>query len=631
MQPLPLATVMVCNEDCNIDCEYADPGWSAWSQCSVTCGTGVQTRTRGIQRVSRGGGRECDHLSETTTCEMPACDFFKHSYTLQSVCQPSNTTLGCGLGVSTSDLICFMNGVLQPNTSGCDAALGLKARQKIFFCQVPCDDECVWSEWSAFEWCPECRDKCYKRTRHILRQGSNCGGVTEHFAPCSMDEPFWWTGNWTDCIVEGTPRDDYCGAGIQRRKVECQLGDKGATYEEVCSQLTKPDTARGCSVPCPVDCVVDVFSEWSSCGECSSDLRATVTRWRRVLAWPENGGRSCPHLLEERACPNVGCDEYFVETNSSALDCSAESTDGVCGLVSHTVLLCRRNTEFVELEECLKANANGKIVHNAELLHRRGDVYCDIECPAMEECEFAGFWPWSECLLICGWSPENRFQFRTRTLRGSWEGSQETCHNRQLEVRVCPPITGATTNETGPGESERCIKFDWVAYDWHPNNTRDVQCHGNGSHVEDSACIESLHPVTKRDAQLDGLCDCPFLGECDKETTECFCRDGFEMAASLCLPIEGCIADSLLWVVSQQCLPQETCSDSGECVCPEGRDCTTAAPPSTGGVPTPTVAMGTSSTEDTGTGGVPTSTVAVGTSPTGEETGTKPSGECLWE
>ena len=607
-------TIEVCNDNCNIDCEYAQPGWSVWSPCSVTCGTGIQTRTRRVQRDPRGEGRPCSRLNETTTCEMPACNFFKYSYTPRSLCQPNNETLGCGDGSSTSDLLCLVNGVAQPNASACQPSLGLKAPQRIYTCSVPCDGDCVWSEWSSFKWCPECRSGCYRRSRHILRSGDDCEGTAEQFRPCPMDEAFWWTGDWTDCIVQGASQEDYCGAGIQRRKVECRQGNKGATYDEVCSHIIKPETARGCTVPCPIDCVVGSFSEWTSCGECSSELRATITRERHILVYPENGGRRCPHLTEERACPNLGCDEYFVETNTSALDCTAESTDGVCGLVSHNVLLCRRNTKYVELEECLRADASGKMVHNADLLHRHTDIYCNIECPVVEECHFTEFGPWSKCLHICDWSPEDTFQFRTRTLLSSRRENQEECHKLQQEVRVCSPVT-RTTNVTR--EEESCIRFDWVSSKWYSNNTRDVRCHGRSSHVEDSACIKSLHPVTKRNADLMGICNCPFLSECDGMTTECFCREGFEMTSSLCLPVDGCVYNEDLLEESQQCQLYEVCNTDGYCVCPKDQDCpidpTTPATP-TGSRPSPTVTMATGGVE---------------TDPEGEETGTKPSGECL--
>ena len=608
------ATESTCNENCNIDCVYVEPGWSQWSDCSVSCGVGVKTRTRTIARLSQGVGRPCGHLNETTTCDMPACNFYKQSYTSPSMCQPVNETLGCGEGRATSDLVCYVNGVAHSNTSACEPSLGPKPLQRSVTCRVPCDGECVWSEWTAFEWCPDC-SSCYKRTRYILRLGPDCSGGREQYRPCPMEEVFWKTHQWTDCIVEGS-HSDYCGAGIQRRIVECWLGDK-VTYDERCSHLMKPVSERPCSVACPVDCVVGPFGEWSSCGDCSTDLRATVTRERRVLVWPQNEGRSCPHQEEEKACPNIGCDEYFVETNSSALDCSAELTDEVCGLVSHDILLCRKNTVYVSVEECLRANASGKVVHNSELLTRGAELYCNIDCPTVELCEFTEFEEWSECLYLCNWPYKFRFQFqfRTQTLLSSWEGSQEACHKEQVEVRVCTPTVKPTNETLLGGERQSCIDFEWVMSIWYSNDTRDVACHSDGSQVADTACIMSDQPVSKRSSTEVGICDCPMLGDCNKITTECYCVDGFEMAGSLCLPATGCLnGDSDLWNRSQQCLPGEVCSEEdSSCVCPEGVECiqpTVVTPPSVSGFPTATVTMGTT-----------------GEGPTEEKTGTKPSGE----
>ena len=599
-------SVQTCSVPCNIDCEYGN-GWSLWSPCSVTCGAGFQTRTRSSSRtpVHEEGGRPCQHLSQNRTCEMEPCGYpeYVNRPIPPPVCEPLNGTLGCGPGERLMEAVCLINGVSQPNTSACEPKLGPRSPSPDP-CHAPCEGECVLSEWSEWNWCPDCNSGCYRKTRRILRRGTdNCEGVElSRVRSCSSSKFVWSAGEWSDCVVEWTPRSqrDYCGHGVQRRSVECVLIRNGeVAYDAKCVGQERPLSARGCSIPCPIDCVVGSFSEWSYCGECTSDLRATRTRERRVLVQQENGGRDCPHLTERQSCPNIGCDEYFVETNTTALNCSAETTTQTCGRIPHTVLLCRKNTVYVPLEECMEANATGKIIHRADLLNRH-DLYCDIECPEIPECLFGHYGEWSECLHMCDWpAPPSQelFQFRSHRLLSHWEGSGDKCHGEQVEVRACTlTSTNATTIDLREGS--KCIRFDWRTSEWYVNNTRDVQCQSNGSRVDESACVASEEPVAVKNVEDKGVCDCSVFSNCDGRTTECVCAAGFERIASFCLPIEGCVESPEL-NGSQQCLPREVCSDAGRCMCMEG-DCVQPTPSLTDPPATPRPTDDTTSAQPTG-------------------------------
>ena len=62
-----------CNtQSCSVDCEVSD--WSEWSTCSATCGGGIQTRSRTIKKQAVNGGKACPiDLSENRTCNSQEC------------------------------------------------------------------------------------------------------------------------------------------------------------------------------------------------------------------------------------------------------------------------------------------------------------------------------------------------------------------------------------------------------------------------------------------------------------------------------------------------------------------------------------------------------------------------------
>ena len=54
-----------------VDCEEGP--WEQWGKCSVTCGDGIETRTRKVIQEPKNGGTACLDLEETDDCKTDEC------------------------------------------------------------------------------------------------------------------------------------------------------------------------------------------------------------------------------------------------------------------------------------------------------------------------------------------------------------------------------------------------------------------------------------------------------------------------------------------------------------------------------------------------------------------------------
>lgn len=71
--PRTLSMQMPCNVFlCARDCEVSE--WGYFSECTATCDTGAQQRSRTVVKVQRNGGAKCPPIMETADCFTNACD-----------------------------------------------------------------------------------------------------------------------------------------------------------------------------------------------------------------------------------------------------------------------------------------------------------------------------------------------------------------------------------------------------------------------------------------------------------------------------------------------------------------------------------------------------------------------------
>ncbi|KAK7117951.1 hypothetical protein R3I94_023236 [Phoxinus phoxinus] len=287
-------------EACHGDCLLKSWQYSAWSQCSRSCGRGVRTRQAFCMNNlgRRLAERECGDqrvLSEPCS-DVPCPDWSASPW--------SECLATCGKGVRHRQVQCIL-GDEQLSEQRCDpntkpSALGV--------CERP---ECA--SWQTGGWSP-CTVSCGQGYQmRAVRCVSGAYGETMDDRECnaaarprdSQDcelsvcprsasvfntprpaEPGqqhtqWRYGSWTTCSVS-------CGEGRRERYVSCRDPQGGVAEDSSCSLLPRPADSTECFSPCGQwrD------GEWTPCSVSCGVGRST----RRVVCMNQH------HQVDESLC-----------------------------------------------------------------------------------------------------------------------------------------------------------------------------------------------------------------------------------------------------------------------------------------------------------------------------------------
>ncbi|XP_029943604.1 SCO-spondin, partial [Salarias fasciatus] len=453
-------------DTCSIEPCFGVTGpWTSWSQCSVTCGGGYRTRTRGPIRVHGtarqfsacnlqpcAAGRACPAGMQWTQCVTGPVSCADVSVGLSRNCTP-----GCrcpqgalqqdGVCVQESDCRCLQDGQqYQPGDavpSGCNNC-SCEAGRLVNCSGVACADETLWSSWTPWGPCslscgPGLRSR-YRFCPAPRRVGGAppCDGPHREdqvcvVAPCERDGGWGpWT-RWSHCTKS-------CGGGVRSRRRECDSPspEGGGRYCEglrtevtvcnadhcpvpPCSQV--PGTAfSSCGPSCPRSCDDLAHCQWLCEPGCYCTGGKVLSANGSVCLQQDDcpcldldsGRRLLPGETTRApdGCNNCTCD-------AGRLNCSSDPcpvSGGWCQWSDWTPCSRTCGAESVSRYRscgCPEPRAGGEPCPGEQDTH--GGVGVQIQrqsCPVTAFCPVHGSWSswssWSECDGCAGSSTRTR-------------------------------------------------------------------------------------------------------------------------------------------------------------------------------------------------------------------------------
>lgn len=369
-------------------------GWSDWSDCSVTCGAGVQSRNRNCSEFACGGYCDGEDL-ETQHCITDCCPV---NGTWTDWSDWSQCTVPCGGGSQNRSRVCSGH-----SCSGYCDGRNFEART--------CNDDCcpvngTWSDWSDWSQCPvTCGAGLQSRYRNCTEFtcGGYCDGPDSETQPCNSHccplNGTWtdWT-DWIDCSVT-------CGGGTQNRSRTCRGHQCGGFCEGMDLET------RSCNDDC---CPVNgTWSDWSDWSLCTATCGGGVQARHRNCTGSECGGYCDGVDLETRFC-NTGC----CPLNGSWTDWSDWT---------ECTVACGGGTQN-RTRDC-SGFACGGFCDGADIEERQCNAGC---CP--QDGVWTDWTEWSACTT----SGETYTHNRTRSCMNVLCGGQ-FCQGISVEYETCDP------------------------------------------------------------------------------------------------------------------------------------------------------------------------------------------------
>ncbi|XP_065925067.1 A disintegrin and metalloproteinase with thrombospondin motifs adt-1-like [Magallana gigas] len=344
------------NIECPIDGNWSD--WSTWGECSKTCGHGEGTRIRTCANPPpQHGGKDCPGVG----LESRKCIGCPGGKTLTPWTAWGQCSVSCGSGEQSRFRECDLTPAEQIQFN-----CTFKDEQKKP-CKMPdCPIDGGWSAWSAWG---KCSNNCGRgqetRTRTCTNPppqngGADCvgsGTESRDCIGCPDGKPLTpWTA-WGQCSVT-------CGSGEQSRFRECDL----TPAEQTNFNCTfKDEQKKPCKIrECPID---GNWGPWSMWSECCVNSRSRIRQCNNPP--PQHGGACHGTSIEGETC--LGCPGTWPDPVWTAWsDCSVTCGFGVqrrtrsCELPIASRIKYKCFTRETETNNCPKVPCIGSCVSDCK-------------------------------------------------------------------------------------------------------------------------------------------------------------------------------------------------------------------------------------------------------------------------